>query len=50
MIIKTKTSLFQKIKEIFNKIHPYEVPELLLSPISDGGPEYLKWLAAELEE
>ena len=26
-------------------LHPYEVPEIIFVPISDGLPEYLRWVA-----
>jgi periplasmic divalent cation tolerance protein len=32
------------IQTLLSKIHPYEVPELIATPIIDGSPDYLKWL------
>jgi uncharacterized protein involved in tolerance to divalent cations len=27
------------------RVHPYEVPEFLVLPVSEGGELYLRWLA-----
>lgn len=44
LIIKTKDNLFNKILEMVKKIHPYKVPEILALNISQGNPDYLKWV------
>ena len=28
-------------------VHPYEVPEIIITPILDGHPPYLEWIDAE---
>jgi periplasmic divalent cation tolerance protein len=28
-------------------LHPYEMPEILQIPVSDGWPAYLAWVAAQ---
>ncbi len=30
-------------------LHPYEVPEILQLPVSDGWPDYLAWVAAQTD-
>jgi periplasmic divalent cation tolerance protein len=44
MIITTteekKAGLMQKIKEM----HPYDIPEIIFLPITDGFPPYFQWL------
>jgi len=42
--IKSRTALFDKIKEAINDNHGYQVPEIIQIPITDGLPEYLKWI------
>jgi periplasmic divalent cation tolerance protein len=37
-----RQSAFQ---EKLRSLHPYEVPEIIFVPISNGLPEYLKWVA-----
>lgn len=29
-------------------LHPYEVPEIIATPIVDGNPDYLAWIEAEV--
>jgi periplasmic divalent cation tolerance protein len=44
LLIKTKTSLFNKIKKVIKENHSYEMPEILSVEINKGSKEYLKWL------
>jgi periplasmic divalent cation tolerance protein len=37
-----RQSAFQ---EKLRSLHPYEVPEIIFIPVSDGLPEYLSWVA-----
>jgi periplasmic divalent cation tolerance protein len=39
---KDRQSAFQ---EKLRSLHPYEIPEIILIPISNGLPEYLRWVA-----
>ena len=45
MFIKSKTGLFNKIAAVIKENHTYEVPEIIHIPITDGLPEYLKWIS-----
>ena len=49
LIAKTRSSLFNKLKERVKEIHPYEVPEIICIKISDGLPEYLDWINESTE-
>jgi periplasmic divalent cation tolerance protein len=44
MIIKSRQSLFNEIKREILSLHPYEVPEIISLPISDGLDSYLSWV------
>ena len=44
LFIKSKTSLFEEIKKMIKENHSYEVPEIIQVPVTDGLPEYLKWI------
>jgi len=44
LFIKSKTVLFDKVAAAIKEIHPYEVPEIIQIPITDGLPKYLKWI------
>src|SRR5437763_3159982 len=38
---ENRQSAFQ---EKLRSLHPYEVPEIIFVPVSDGPPEYLRWV------
>ena len=44
MIIKTKKKIFSRIKEEIVSLHPYEVPEIISLPITEGLESYLSWV------
>ena len=44
LLIKSKTALFEEISSAIRENHVYEVPEIIQTPITDGLPEYLKWI------
>lgn len=47
MMIKTKQSLFEKIKTAIKLIHPYNIPEIIAVPITDASEDYLEWIDTE---
>ncbi len=49
-VIKTERDQLKGIRDVLAEIHPYEVPELIASPIVDGGEAYLGWLEDQLGE
>jgi periplasmic divalent cation tolerance protein len=49
MLIKTKAALIQEVQSTITGLHPYEVPEFLVLPISGGSEAYMAWLEASLE-
>ena len=48
-LIKSRNDLFAELEAAIKSMHPYEVPEIVATPITKGGKGYLNWLAAELE-
>lgn len=44
LIIKTQQDRLEELKATLDELHPYEVPELIVMPITDGLPDYLSWL------
>jgi len=42
--IKSRAALFDEIKAAIKEIHEYDIPEIIQIPITDGLPEYLKWI------
>ncbi len=48
LIIKSRRDLFPALRAAVEKLHTYEVPELIALPIVDGSQPYLAWLDREL--
>lgn len=47
LFIKTKASLFEELQERITTLHPYEVPEIIALPVTDGFSDYLRWIDNE---
>jgi len=50
LLIKTSRSLFDALKIELEKVHPYEVPEVIALPIVAGSENYLNWLGLNLRD
>lgn len=48
LIAKTSRGLFPALCAEIEKLHPYEVPELLALPVVAGAEKYLSWFQANL--
>lgn len=46
MIIKTTQARLAALRERLVALHPYEVPEVVALPITDGHDAYLRWVDA----
>jgi len=44
VLIKSRSEFFDKISEAIKKMHPYETPEIIEVPITNGLPQYLQWI------
>jgi len=49
MIIKTRASLASDVEATVRKLHPYDVPAILVLPLESVERNYLGWLLAETE-
>jgi periplasmic divalent cation tolerance protein len=47
MIIKTRASLTEAVLAETKRLHPYELPALLVLPIEGGSAEYCNWIVNE---
>ncbi len=45
--IKTRAALYSRVEAAIRANHPYELPEIVAVPFTDGLPPYFDWLAAE---
>jgi periplasmic divalent cation tolerance protein len=48
LIVKTSRDLFGALRAEMEKLHPYELPELLALPVVAGSEDYLGWLQSNL--
>lgn len=44
LIIKTTVHNLDAIEALVNELHPYELPELIVVPVSEGSADYLNWI------
>lgn len=44
LVAKTRASLFGKVEARVRALHPYDVPEIVALPLTDGSRPYLSWL------
>jgi uncharacterized protein involved in tolerance to divalent cations len=49
LILKTKQSKLPALEKFILSNHPYETPEFLVLPISQGSQSYLQWLSASVK-
>ena len=47
MLIKTTRSAYPRLEEAIRANHPYQLPEIVSVPASNGLPAYLDWVVAE---
>ena len=50
LVMKSRTELLDEIVESVNKVHSYDVPEVIAQPILGGSKEYLKWVLENTKE
>jgi len=48
LIIKSSRSRFEKLQAELEKLHSYEVPEVIAMPVIEGARNYLDWMEGEL--
>jgi periplasmic divalent cation tolerance protein len=48
LAIKTSRALLEELREEIERLHSYEVPEVIALQIVDGSERYLAWLTREL--
>jgi len=48
LVIKTSRMLFDRVRRAIEKLHSYQVPEVVCLPMIDASPNYLNWLTASV--
>ena len=49
MIVKTRASLAEAVLAEAKRLHPYELPALIVLPAQGGSAEYCGWIAAQTQ-
>jgi len=47
LFVKSKQALFERLVELVNRHHPYDLPEVIALPIIAGLEPYLTWIDEE---
>lgn len=50
LLVKTKTALFERLKNRVLKMHSYQTPEIILLKIERGFKNYLDWIEKETKK
>ncbi len=49
-LMKSRADLYQELETAIHRLHSYDVPEILATPIVSGSKGYFVWLESELKE
>jgi periplasmic divalent cation tolerance protein len=47
--IKTTAELYVRVEQAIRELHPYQVPEILATPVIAGSQRYMDWLAQQVQ-
>lgn len=47
LLIKSTVGRYAELEAVIRARHPYDVPEIIALPITQGLPAYLNWVATE---
>ncbi|MBI5412106.1 divalent-cation tolerance protein CutA [Candidatus Peregrinibacteria bacterium] len=50
IIVKTRSELFPQLMAAVKSLHSYQVPEIIMLPITAGLPAYLDWIDQSLKK
>jgi periplasmic divalent cation tolerance protein len=48
--LKTTDQRLPALQQRIRELHPYEVPEIVATPIAGGDPQYLDWIRTEVRK
>lgn len=49
LIVKTRSSAFERVRDAIKEAHSYEVPECLMLEAGGGSERYLRWIEENVE-
>ncbi|MEU8570071.1 divalent-cation tolerance protein CutA [Streptomyces pathocidini] len=47
VLFKTSTARYRELEAYIEGTHAYDTPEIIATPVVQGSPDYLAWVAAE---
>lgn len=50
LTIKTRAALFEAVSVAIKAAHPYETPEIVMTPVNAIDPNYHEWLLSETSD
>ena len=50
VVIKTSIARSEAIQNTISREHPYDLPEIVCLPITDGSERYLQWIAQQTQQ
>ena len=50
LLAKTHTDKASALVSRIQEVHSYDVPEVVVTPIVDGSPDYLKWVSEQVTD
>jgi periplasmic divalent cation tolerance protein len=50
LLIKSRRDLFDQVRAAIEKLHTYEIPEVVALTVIDGSANYLAWVDLELKK
>ena len=50
LVIKTEQCRLNDVQDTIKKVHPYELPEIVVVPIVDGFKPYLNWISESVHK
>jgi periplasmic divalent cation tolerance protein len=48
LVLKTTAEAIERLERRVDELHPYDVPEFLVLPVSGGSDRYLRWVVGEV--
>ena len=45
LLIKTQVELYERIRDVIQELHSYDLPECIMLEVTAGSKEYLEWIA-----
>lgn len=50
LLIKSTRSRYTELETAIKAVHPYDVPEIIALPVTEGLPSYLQWVVSETKK